>query len=145
MPIRDASDVEKVVNAVLMILDLEDEGWTLDQISEKLNEMLGSDPDEPEPPVADAMLVRVKALKTNARFAWRKNAAGRPIMQIYPSDDAPVKERVQFKQGATVRVLEDIVKADGGVLYYQMKDDVVKNGVTIDEQLYLQKEDVEVV
>jgi hypothetical protein len=46
----------------------------------------------------------------------------------------------------TVRVLEDVVKADGaGNLFYALKDDVVKNGVTIDEQLYLQKEDVEEV
>jgi hypothetical protein len=90
------ADVEKMVGIVMMVLDLEDEGWTLEQISEKLNEMLGADPDEPEPPVADAMLVRVKALKANARYKWRTNASGRPIMQIYPSDDAPVKERVQF-------------------------------------------------
>lgn len=143
---RNASDVEKIVNATLMVLDLEDEGWTLDQISDGLNELLGADPDvPPEPPAADAMLVQVTALKTNARYKWRTNAAGRPIMQIYPSDDAPVKDRVQYKQGATVRVLEDIVKADGGKLFYALKDDVVKNGAVIEEQLYLQKEDVKVV
>lgn len=131
-----SAEIEQVVEAVMMVLDLEDEGWTIEQIKEKLNEMLGQDPDVPTPGTDKTFVVTAE--KANARYAWRTNDVGRPIMQIYPADNAPVRERIQFTKGMLVLVLPDKVKADGGDAYWAISEE---EPIDVDKQLYLREVD----
>lgn len=126
---------ERIIEIVRLIMSLVDGGMTLDEIEAKLK---GGDPIPPEP---ITRMFEVTAAKANARFAWKVNAAGRMIPQIYPADNAPVKDRVQFVKGARVKVLPDVIKADGGTPYYQIADKVNKGGVWIETTLYLMAED----
>jgi hypothetical protein len=63
------------------------------------------------------------------------------IPQIYPADNAPVKDRVQFVKGSRIKVLPEVIKADGGGQFYAIAEKVVKGGVVVEEKLYLQAED----
>jgi hypothetical protein len=46
------------------------------------------------------------------------NQAGKPIWSIFPSDDAPVKDRIIFK--TPVEVEPDLVIGDGGAQCYKL-------------------------
>mgnify|MGYP007100114296 FL=1 len=63
------------------------------------------------------------------------------IPQIYPADNSAVKERVQFGYLARVKVYSKVVKADGGVPFHEIADQVSKGGVLVTEKLYLKAED----
>jgi hypothetical protein len=91
------------------------------------------------PPMPVSISVKtVTADKANARYASSYNAAGRPIMHIYPSDTAPVSQRVQWLRGAAVEVLSDEIKADGGGVYYELRDSTPYTEV----KLYIRKDHV---
>lgn len=91
------------------------------------------DPD-PEPP-EDFKVYTVDVPKTNAWCVRELNKNGRPVMQIYPEDTAPVSERIQFLKGVQIEVDEDPVKADGGRMFYRITEDV-----PVDDQLYLRSD-----
>jgi hypothetical protein len=76
-------------------------------------------PEEPEPP-STIGFVRVTIPRANARFEKRENANGMPIMEIYPSDNSLVSERIQFIVEATLTVIREKVRADGGEMYYEL-------------------------
>lgn len=57
-----------------------------------------------------------------AFFAKSYNAAGRPVMQIYPGDSSPDSERIKIPRGTIVLALENPVTADGGGKYWQLVD-----------------------
>lgn len=114
---------------------------TLEAIEEGLAK-IGEGPEEPgEPESPVVRLIEVKVVKANARFAWRVNAAGRPIMQIWPADNSKVAERVQFPLGMRLRVDPEIVKSDGGGQYWRILDQVKKGGVAVGVDLYVVKDD----
>lgn len=108
-----------------------------------LEELVGDyDPNvEPPPPPDESAIFDVTAERANARFAWKQNQAGRPIMQIYPADNAPVKQRVQFTRGAMVEVMPKPIKADGGDQYYEIAEEVIKDGDPVQVTLYLRSVD----
>ena len=58
--------------------------------------------------------------KALARFAAELNKSGRPIWSIFPSDDAPVKDRIFFKKPFEVE--EEPVTGDGGAQCYKLVD-----------------------
>ena len=90
------------------------------------------------PPMPVSMSVKTVAVdKANARYASGYNAAGRPIMHIYPSDTAPVSQRVQWLKGTAVEILSDEIKADGGGVYYELRDSTPYAEV----KLYVRKDD----
>lgn len=97
---------------------------------------------EPEPkpgPVeTPVQILVVKADKANARFAKRSNAAGKPILQIYPSDNAPVADRVQYKAGQQLSAWPGIVTADGGVKCWMLTPAYRRD----DNDLYVLAKDV---
>jgi hypothetical protein len=91
------------------------------------------------PPMPVSISVKtIIADKANARYASGYNAAGRPIMHIYPSDTAPVSQRVQWLKGTAVEVLSDEIKADGGGVYYELRDSTPYTEV----KLYIRKDHV---
>lgn len=130
---------EKIIEILRLIMRLVEGGMTLEQIEAKLK---GGDPLPPEPVTR---MFEVTAEKSNARFAWKTNANGRMIPQIYPADNALVKDRVQFVKGMRVNVFPDVIKADGGTPYYRIADEVNKGGVWIKIPLYLMAEDGRIV
>jgi hypothetical protein len=73
-----------------------------------------------------------------AFFAKSYNDAGRPVMQIYPSDTAPDSLRIKIPKGEIVLALEKPVTADGGAKYWQLVDYKGKDG----EDLFLKATDV---
>jgi len=92
-------------------------------------------------PLPIPVSVSVKTIiadKANARYASGYNAAGRPIMHIYPSDTAPVSQRVQWLKGTAVEILSDEIKADGGGVYYELRDSTPYTEV----KLYIRKDHV---
>jgi hypothetical protein len=102
-------------------------------------------PPPPPPPGPSTRVFEVTLDKANARCVRSKNSAGRPVMMIYPEDSAPVKDRVQYLKGARVKVLAEVIKADGGELYYQIADPVLKNNVVVKVALFLKSEDGKLV
>ena len=76
--------------------------------------------DQPPEPPSQYLDFWVTADKANARFVSGLNNAGRPIMQIYPSDSAPVSERVQYVKNTLVPVYPESVLADGGGVFYKI-------------------------
>jgi hypothetical protein len=91
------------------------------------------------PPMPVSISIKTVAVdKANARYASGYNATGRPIMHIYPSDTAPVSQRVQWLKGTAVEVLSDEVKADGGGVYYELRDSTPYTEV----KLYIRKDHV---
>jgi hypothetical protein len=56
--------------------------------------------------------------KAIARFVSDLNQAGKPIWSIFPSDDAPVKDRIFFR--TPVEVEPDLVIGDGGAQCYKL-------------------------
>ena len=94
------------------------------------------------PPPAASYWVRVTVPKANARFikSWKKNpdtGVETPIMEIYPSDNSLVKDRIQFVEDTLLRVSPDKVRADGGGYYYLLLDWEGRD----DEDLYLRTQD----
>jgi hypothetical protein len=90
------------------------------------------------PPMPVSISVKtIMADKANARYASGYNAAGRPIMHIYPSDTAPVSQRVQWLKGTAVEVLSAEIKTDGGGVYYELRDSTPYAEV----KLYIRKDD----
>jgi lysozyme len=93
-------------------------------------------PVQPEPGYTWVRVVN----KTNARRVHGANKAGRPIMVLYPDDNAPVSERVQFEPGGRrLKVKQEVVTADGGGKYYELHPGEVTAGLPA---LYLLKDDV---
>jgi hypothetical protein len=91
------------------------------------------------PPMPVSISVKTVAVdKANARYASGYNAAGRPIMHIYPSDTAPVSQRVQWLKGTAVEILSNEIKADGGGVYYELRDSTPYTEV----KLYIRKDHV---
>ena len=90
---------------------------------------------DPEP-IGETMLVTAR-VKVNARFIWRGNDAGVPIMHIYPKDNAPVSERVQILKGKPILVYKKTVTADGGGVFLCMAGSLKKYG----RVLYVRKQD----
>ena len=62
----------------------------------------------------------ITAERANARFFKDVNQAGRPIMEIYPSDTSPVNQRVQYANGTLPLVYPGRVVADGGIGFYKL-------------------------
>jgi len=76
--------------------------------------------------------------KANARWSKAQNANGLPIMVIYPRDNAPVAERIQYFEDSFVPVKPDKIKADGGAYYWELVYGKGRDG----ETLYLKADDV---
>ena len=92
----------------------------------------------PQPPAPSVYLVRVTAdPRANARFAKANNAAGLPIMQIYPSDSSLAGERIQFVVGDLLPVDPAKLRADGGETYFKLTGKRGRDG----ETLYIRDED----
>jgi hypothetical protein len=130
------------------ILELVDEqiAQGVSLITIKARIINGDVPPDPDPePEPTTKMFEVTIAKTNARYAWKYNGAGRPIMQIYPEDNAPVRDRVQFVYSTKIKVKPEIVKSDGGTPYYAIAEQVYKSGVLVTEQLYLKAEDGRIV
>jgi GH25 family lysozyme M1 (1,4-beta-N-acetylmuramidase) len=89
------------------------------------------------PPPAVNYFVRVTIPRANARFAKSQNANELPIMQIYPSDNSLVSERIQFTEDTLLRVIPNKERADGGGYYYMLLDWEGRG----DEDLYLRDAD----
>jgi hypothetical protein len=88
----------------------------------------------------------VTAGKSLAHFASAMNGAGKPIMEIYPSETSKAPERIRFDQGATVKVMPGVIKADSGSEWYALDAAFVasvKKGVNV--PLYINKADVRFV
>lgn len=71
-------------------------------------------------------------------FAKTYNNAGRPVMQIYPSDSSLATERIKIPAGERVLAYDKVVLADGGgkfwkLVYYHGRDG---------EDLYLRSVDI---
>jgi hypothetical protein len=98
-------------------------------------------PPPPPPVVPGTKTFEVTVEKANARCVRSTNSAGRPVMMIYPEDSAPVKDRVQYLKGARVKVLAEVIKADGGERFYQIADPVKKNNVVVSVDLFLKEAD----
>lgn len=95
----------------------------------------------PDPdPQEETVLAVVAVDKTLARFAASRNAKGRPVMAIYPADNAPAAQRVKYLFGDTLLVQPDVVTADGGGLYYRLAK-LAPDGKTA---LYVIKGDVDI-
>ena len=62
-----------------------------------------------------------------------------PIMEIYPSDNSLVRDRIQFKEGDRLPVDPDIVVADGGADYFMLLTPAGRGG----EELYIRYKDCE--
>jgi GH25 family lysozyme M1 (1,4-beta-N-acetylmuramidase) len=97
-------------------------------------------PTPPAPPVPPepGYAVQVVVTKTNARWSKAKNANGAPIMTIYPRDNAPVSERIQFFEDYFLAVVPEKIRADGGVQYYELATIKGRDG----EVLYVKAADV---
>jgi hypothetical protein len=95
----------------------------------------GSTPPPPPPPVTDKVIdiMVTSEDRVNARFVTGYNAAGKPIMSIYPSDLSTVKERIQFATGAKLRVYDTKVQADGNALFWKLAERKGRNN----EDLYV--------
>jgi len=91
-----------------------------------------------EPPADPVYSVQVVVEKTNARWSKAKNANGAPIMQIYPRDNAPVAERIQWFEDEFLVVKPAKIKADGGMYYYELEYLTGRGG----EILYVKADDV---
>ena len=99
-------------------------------------------PTPPLPEPADYREFVITADRANARFIHSFNVKKRyPIMQIYPSDSAPVSERIQFARGEVLRVQPDKVDTDGSMDYYRLCDRQSPEG----DDLYLREVDGGVV
>jgi hypothetical protein len=69
----------------------------------------------------NATTVLVKCLKkVNLRYYKKTNKAGAPIMMIYPKNNAPVSERMQYPKGKVLSVFVGIVVADGGLKFRRL-------------------------
>jgi len=73
-----------------------------------------------------------------AFFAKSYNDAGRPVMQIYPSDSAPDSLRIKIPKGEIVLALDTPVTADGGAKFWQLVEIEGEDG----EDLFLKAVDV---
>jgi hypothetical protein len=71
-------------------------------------------------------------------FAKTYNAAGRPVMQIYPSDSSSASERIKIPAGELVLAYDKVVLADGGGKFWKLVDYHGRDG----EDLYLRSVDV---
>lgn len=95
---------------------------------------------EPEPkpdPEPAGIVFRITVEKTNLRSVLKYNGAGAPVMQIYPSDTAPVSDRIQLFEDDTCKIVLPAVTADGGAKYFKVVDRKGRNG----EALYVVKAD----
>lgn len=110
---------------------------------EILVDLPGNEEEEAPPPADEKFVFKTVTAepRANLRFASSYNAAGRPVMQIYPKDTAPVSDRVQYNSGTGVVLKADVVKADGGGLYWALDPNHTEFGKTF-PQLYLRNEDV---
>ena len=111
----------------------------------ELETMVGAydayDSDDDDEPVEVTKILEIIAGKANARCVRTYNAAGRPVMMIYPEDSAPVKYRVQYTLGTYIQVNPTIVKGDGGYKYYSIAEEVKKNGVVVTTPLFIREQD----
>ena len=96
------------------------------------------DPDpDPEPTVYKVSVVEDKTL---AHFAVSQNAAGYPVMEIYPSEGSAPADRIKFVRGDEIPVIlssTEWIVGDGATKWYEMADD---HGTG--EKLYVNKDDV---
>lgn len=110
---------------------------------DELEQMIGAydSEDDDDEPVEVSRILEITAVKANARCVRSYNAAGRPVMMIYPEDSSPVKDRVQYTTGALVDVGPVIIKGDGGYKYYSIAEEVKKNGVVVTTPLFIREQD----
>lgn len=93
----------------------------------------------PQPPATLQLLVNPDKDWALAYFAKSYNAAGRPVMQIYPGDNSLESERIKIPKGTIVLALETPVRADGDEnKYWQL----VEYKGRKDEILFLRAADV---
>ena len=111
----------------------------LDELEQMVGAYDGEDDDDE--PVEVTRILEITAVKANARCVRNYNAAGRPVMMIYPGDSSPVKDRVQYTLGTYVQVNPTIVKGDGGYKYYSIAEEVKKNGVVVTTPLFIREQD----
>jgi len=93
----------------------------------------------PTPEPYGALITSVRVIhKSSIRRERARNARGKPIMCIHPTDkQVDIAQRVQYPAGAIVTVYADVVVADGGGKLYC----IVGSG-TEDWPLYLRWTDV---
>lgn len=108
----------------------------MDILSESESPIESANIVDPEP-TGETMLVSAR-VKLNTRFAWRRNKAGAPIMQVYPKDNSLVSMRVQIAKGKPILVYKQSFTADGGGKYWCIVGSQVKHKTT----LYVRQQDV---
>ena len=96
-------------------------------------------PPEPEP----YQMLEVKPENpdkdvANCWFAKGENAAGKPIMEIYPSNSSSVSERIQIPRGNEVKAEPNKFQADGGMYFWELQEYAGRDG----EVLSLRQVDV---
>jgi len=75
---------------------------------------------QPPPPPASIKSFTVRAGgKALARYVYSHNAAGKPVMQIYPGDSI-TEGRIKYTEGQKLAVLPTLIRADGGDDYYEI-------------------------
>jgi len=112
-------------------------GWIDSVDTEVIEDFIPPPPpvDPPPEPEDDIVTYTVTAEKTLARFVYGYNAAGFPIMMIYPSEVAPAEDRIRFDTGDTIQVYPELVRGDGGGDYLEIVDP------SVDATLYLLSSD----
>lgn len=87
----------------------------------------------PPPPAEDpyVIIAITRDPRANAFFEHSQNAAGRPIMMIYPSESAPTQERIQFDQGEQLHADPGKVTADGGGKFWRLQQQHGRAGETL--------------
>lgn len=119
---------EKIAAASLLVDQLD---VLMDEIA-ALAEQEPEPPAPPPPPPTTDVTIRITAdPRANARYTRRTNANGRPIMEIYPSDTAPVSERIQFSLGILLKAKPAKVTADGGMQYFELTERKGRGGETL--------------
>lgn len=111
----------------------------MDVIAQQAQEQPTPEPPPPPPPPPDpSVTIRItRDPRANAFYTRRSNAAGRPIMEIYPSDSAPTSERIQFPLGTQLRADPTKITADGGGKFWKLLDERGRGG----ETLYIREQD----
>ena len=100
-------------------------------------------PTETSPPGEDYLWLIVRPENPDkdwalCYFVKKYNDAGKPVMEIYPSETSSADERIKIARGERVRAHNGIIKADGGLKFWKLVDYQGNEG----EELYLRQVDV---
>lgn len=98
--------------------------------------VLSYDPTPVVPPVITKNFMVTKDPRANAFWSEKSNAADKPIMEIYPSNDSSPSERKQYAKGVVIKVASSATVADGGNVFWKIIEDT-----GINETLYMRASD----